>query len=109
MQQCGFVKGKGTVNAIYILRTTAERAIEIHKDLYMCDIDYTTAVDTIRHAELMKLLQALSVDGKDLRIIKKLLGNQQQQLIMTAHLATWWTSKERFIKDVYFTQTFFPV
>ena len=46
-EQCGFVKDKGTRNAIYLymLRTLTERAIEIQKDLYLCFIDYTKAFD----------------------------------------------------------------
>ena len=40
-EQCGFVKDKGTRNAIYMLRTLTERAIEIQRDLYLCFIDYT--------------------------------------------------------------------
>ena len=28
-EQCGFVEGKGTTNAIFILRTLIERALEI--------------------------------------------------------------------------------
>ena len=71
-EQCGLVKRKGTANALYIMRTIAERATEVQKDLYVCFIDYTKAFDTIRHDELMKLLQALNLDGKNLRIIKKL-------------------------------------
>ena len=35
-EQRGVVEGKGTTNTIYILRTLAERAIEIQKDLYLC-------------------------------------------------------------------------
>ncbi|GFN94437.1 hypothetical protein PoB_002094300 [Plakobranchus ocellatus] len=34
-EQCGFVEDKGTSNAIYILRTLIERALEVQKD-YIC-------------------------------------------------------------------------
>ena len=37
-EQCGFVEGKGTTNAIYILRTLLERALEVQKDVYLCFI-----------------------------------------------------------------------
>ena len=39
-EQCGFVAGKGTTNAIYILRTVIERSIEVQQDLYLCFIDF---------------------------------------------------------------------
>ena len=32
-EQCGFVEGKGTINAIYILRTLIERALALKKDI----------------------------------------------------------------------------
>ncbi|GFO11606.1 hypothetical protein PoB_003811100 [Plakobranchus ocellatus] len=38
-EQCGFVEDKGTSNAIYILRTLIERALEVQKDVYLCLID----------------------------------------------------------------------
>ena len=40
-EQCGFVEGKGTTDAIFILRTLIERALEIQKDVYLCFRDYT--------------------------------------------------------------------
>ena len=71
-KQCGFVEGKGTSNTIYIPRTVAERAIEVQTDWYVCLIYDTIAFDTLKHAELMKLFQALSAAGRDLRIVKKI-------------------------------------
>ncbi|GFO32339.1 endonuclease-reverse transcriptase [Plakobranchus ocellatus] len=46
-EQCGFVEDKGISNAIYILRTLIERALEEQKDVYLCFIDYTKAFDRI--------------------------------------------------------------
>ena len=47
-EQCGFVKDNGTRNAIYMLRTLTERAIEIQRNLYLCFIDYTKAFDKLK-------------------------------------------------------------
>ena len=38
-EQCGFVEDTGTRNAIFIVRTLCERAIEVQHDLYLCFID----------------------------------------------------------------------
>ncbi|GFO31954.1 RNA-directed DNA polymerase from mobile element jockey-like [Plakobranchus ocellatus] len=35
-EQCEFVEDKGTSNAIYILRTLIERALEVQKKMYIC-------------------------------------------------------------------------
>ena len=47
--QFGFRKGKGTRNAIFVLRTIIERAIEKQKDLFMCFVDFEKAFDMVRH------------------------------------------------------------
>ena len=75
-EQCGFVEGKGTTNAIFILRTLIERALEIQKDVNLCFIDYTKAFDRVRHDEIIKELTKLRIDRKDLRIIKNMYWEQ---------------------------------
>ena len=75
-EQCGFVKDKGTRNAIYMLRTLTERAIEIQRGLYLCFIDYTKAFDTLRHEEIMSILDSLNIDGKYLRIVRNIYWEQ---------------------------------
>ena len=67
--QCRFVEGKGTVNAIFILRTIIKGALEVNKDLYLCFIDYTKAFDKVKHEKIINILENLDMDGKDLRII----------------------------------------
>ena len=75
--QCGFIEGKGTANAIYILRQIIERTLEVNKDLYVCFIDYTEAFDRVRHEEIITILEQLNIDGKDLRIIKNICWEQK--------------------------------
>ncbi len=75
-EQCGFVKDTGTRNAILMIRMLSERAIEMQKDLYMCFIDYTKAFDKVRHEEILKMLESLDLDGKDVRLIRNLYWEQ---------------------------------
>ena len=70
-EQCGFVEGKGTVNAVYMLRTLIKCSIEVNKDLHLCFIDYTKAFDRVRHVNMVDMLADLQIDGKDSRLIKK--------------------------------------
>ena len=74
--QYGFVEGKRTVNAIFILRTIIERVLKVNKDLYLCFLDYTKAFDKVKHEEIINILENLDMDGKDLRIIKNLYWKQ---------------------------------
>ncbi|GFO02556.1 LINE-1 reverse transcriptase [Plakobranchus ocellatus] len=75
-EQCGFVEDKGTSNAIYILGTLIERALEAQKEIYPCFIDYTKAFNRVRHDEIITQLKQLNIDGKDLRIIKTMYWEQ---------------------------------
>ena len=45
--QCGFMEGKGTTNAIFIIRNMCEQSIEVQRDLYLCFIDYSKAFDKV--------------------------------------------------------------
>ena len=76
-EQYGFMEDRGTRNAIFMMRSIAERAIEMQRDLYVCFIDYTKAFDKVRHKNLMQILNNLDLDGKDLRLIQDLYWRQQ--------------------------------
>ena len=75
--QYGFMQDKGTRNAIYILRTLEERAIEMQRDIFLCFIDYSKAFDRVKHTELIQMLSELDIDGKDLRLIRNLYWDQK--------------------------------
>ena len=76
-EQCGFVKGKGTNNAIFLLRVLGERIIEKQKDLYVCFIDYEKAFDRVRHVKLMEVLKNIGISGKELKLIRNLYFAQK--------------------------------
>ena len=78
--QYGFGKGKGTRNAIFVLRMIAERQIEMRKDLYLCFIDYEKAFDRVRHPLVVKMLEDVNLDGKDLRLICNLYWDQESAI-----------------------------
>ena len=81
--QSGFVEEKGTTNAINILRTIIEQALNIQKQL--CFIDYTKAFDRIRHDEIITQLTQLKIDGNDLHVIKKMYSQQRVLMGKSAH------------------------
>ena len=75
-EQCGFVAGKGTANAIYILRNVIERSLEVQKDVYLCFIDYAKAFDRVKHCKILEILEELDIDGKDLKLIRNIYWDQ---------------------------------
>ena len=77
-EQCGFVEDTGTINAIFIVRTLCERAIEVQHDLYLCFIDYAKAFDKVKQQDLFEYLTNLDIGGKDLSLIRNLYWEQSQ-------------------------------
>ena len=88
-EQYGFTEGKGTRNAIFIMRMITERAIEVQKDVFMCFIDYEKAFDKVRHSDLIEILQNINIDGKDIRLITNLYWNQQAAVNVEDNLTPW--------------------
>ena len=85
-EQYGFVKGKGTANAIFFLRMLCERAIEMQREVYLCFIDYEKEFDTVRHEELLKMLTRFGMDEKDVRLVKNLYYQQKAAVRVGDHL-----------------------
>ncbi|XP_047489123.1 uncharacterized protein LOC125039328 [Penaeus chinensis] len=59
--QLGFRSGRGTRDAIFMLRILAERTIEKQKNLYLSYIDYTKAFDRINHAKLLEVMEKANI------------------------------------------------
>ena len=88
-EQYGFVEGKGTRNAIFVLRMLSERNIEMQRDMYLCFIDYEKAFDRVKHENLINMLKGAGIDGKDLRIIYNLYWNQKAAVRVGADKTDW--------------------
>jgi endonuclease/exonuclease/phosphatase family metal-dependent hydrolase len=74
--QSGFRKGMGTREGIFNLRMVVERCIEMQKDVYLCFIDYEKAFDRVNHEGLIRCMQNIGMDGKDLKLIANLYWHQ---------------------------------
>ena len=70
--QYGFMKERGTRDAIFNLRVLCERAIDIQRKVYIIFLDYEKAFDRVNHNKLMECLQRCGIDGKDYNIIQNL-------------------------------------
>ena len=67
---------KSTANAINILLNIMERALEVQKEVFVCNVDYTKAFDKVQHDEIITQLTHLEIDGKDQRMIKNMYCEQ---------------------------------
>ena len=74
--QFGFRKGRGTRDAIAIVRSLGERRLEHGKDTHICFVDYEKAFDRVNWCKLMKVLGRIGVDDRDRQMIKNLYLGQ---------------------------------
>ena len=97
-KQYGFKKGKGTRNAIFVLKMIIERAIEVQKDLYLCYIDFQKAFDTVEHGKMMEMLEEIGLDGKDTRLIRNLYW-EQKATVQIGDKNTEWIQIKRGVRQ----------
>jgi len=62
--QFGFRRGKGTRNAIGMLRIISERTMKIDEDLCVCFIDWKQAFDRVNWTKLMRIPKGTSIDWR---------------------------------------------
>ena len=66
-----------------------EKAIEMQKDFYLCYIDFQKAFDTVKHVEVMELLQDIGIDGKGMRVIRNLYWKQKATVQVGERKTEW--------------------
>ena len=88
-EQFGFRKNKGTRNAIFVMRSIAKRNIQMQQDIYAAFIDYEKAFDRVKHIEIMKDLQEMGIDGKDIRVLKNLYWEQMAAISIDGEISEW--------------------
>ena len=73
----GFRRGKGTRDAIGMMRIIAELTLEIDEELCVCFIDWQKAFDRVNGTKLMQILKITGIDWRDRRLISKLYIDQR--------------------------------
>lgn len=73
--QCGFRKGKSTIDAIYILKQIMEKANEANINLEILFVDFRQAFDSIKRNQLLEILKTLQVPLKLRKLIKMTMSH----------------------------------
>ena len=66
--QFGFRRGKGTRDAIGMMRIIAERTLEVDEELCVCFIDWQKAFDHVNWTKLMQILKRNGIDWRERRL-----------------------------------------
>ena len=97
-EQYGFRNGKGTTNAIFALRMIIGRSVDMQKTVFLCFVDFEKAFETVKHEELVKILESTGKDGKDTRLIGNLYWNQKAA-VRIENEVTDWTEMKRGVRQ----------
>ena len=87
--QFGFQKGKGTRDAIGVMRVLVERNLEFKKDVFACFVDFEKAFDRVQWPKLMEILKKIGLDWKDRRLVQNLYLNQTARIRTTEGESGW--------------------
>ena len=88
-EQYGFRRGRGTRDAIGVVKTIGERYIERGKAVNMCFIDLEKAFDRVNWRKLMEILKVKRVDWRDRRLIEKLYREQEVTVKVGSTQTEW--------------------
>ena len=87
--QFGFREGRGTVDAIFIVRQIIEKANERKIPLNSHFIDFKAAFDTIWREALWKMMKATGINPKIINIVRNMYDNTQCSVVIDGHLTEW--------------------
>jgi len=76
-EQFGFRRGKGTRDAIGMMRIIAELTLEIDEELCVCFKNWQKAFDRVNWTKLMQILKRNGIDWRERRFIRKLYMKQK--------------------------------
>jgi hypothetical protein len=89
--QYGFRQGRGTVDAIFIVRQVIEKAREHKIPLHFNFVDFKAAFDTIWRVALWKMLRIIGVPDKVVNIIENLYSNTECAVVINGKLTEWFS------------------
>ena len=71
-EQCGFRKGQGTIDQIWLTRQVVERATEYHTTVYLCFVDLIKAYDSVDRAAMIAVLRLHGVPNQLVNLVGEL-------------------------------------
>ena len=75
--QVGFRKSRRTRDQIANILWIVEKAREVWKNIYLCFIDYTKALDCVDHNKLRKTLKERGIPDHVTHLLRNLYSSQE--------------------------------
>ena len=75
--QCGFRKGRGTVDMIFAARQVQEKCREQHLDLYTTFVDLTKAFDTVSREGLWRIMAKFGCPARFINMVRQFHDGMQ--------------------------------
>ena len=85
--QAGFRKDSGTRDQIVNIHWIIKKAREFQKNIYLCFIDYTKALDCVDHNKLWKILKEMEIPDHLTCLLRNLYASQEAT-VRTGHGTT---------------------
>ena len=79
-EQFGFMRGRGTVDAIFILRQIMEKYAEKQRSLFLAFIDLEKAYDRVPRSEVWRSMRLKGIKEKYVRIVKDMYRNAKTRV-----------------------------
>jgi hypothetical protein len=84
--QCGFRKGKGTLDATFALHHLIAKARHDKTCLYVLFVDFRKAFDNVKRETLLQRCAQLGISGEFLQVMRLLYSDVQQQVFVNGRL-----------------------
>jgi len=76
--QFGFLNEVGTRETLFSVQVLFQRCRDVNCNVFVSLVDYQKAFDRVRHDKMIRILEEIGIDEKDLRIIETYIGNKQR-------------------------------
>ena len=80
--QCGFRRGRSTINMIFVARQLQEKCREQHQDLYLAFVDLTKAFHTVNRDLLWNILRKFGCHPTFIAILQQFHTGMCAQVVM---------------------------
>lgn len=85
--QCGFRRGRGTIDQIFVMRQIFEKCWEYKVNLHMLFIDFRQAFDSIVRDNLFNALIGFRVPSKLIRLVRMTLKNSNAKVLVSGKVS----------------------